>query len=109
MSHLMGINDAARRLGVCPDTVRRHIRIGLLQARQKPRGSKYQWLVEVPETRPAEAEPPLPGHVPTAAEYRRVCELADELRHMLAVATAELDARRHEVAQLFGLLDRAHK
>jgi Helix-turn-helix domain len=110
VSRVMSINDAARHLGVCPDTVRRHVRLGLLPARQKPRGTKYQWLVEVPEgpthtSLNSGSSEHGHGH-PTAEEYERVRELADELRRMLDVATTELAARRQEVAVLLALLER---
>ncbi len=114
MAQLMGINEAARYLGVCPDTVRRHIRLGLLQARQKPRGTKYQWLVEVPEMQEA-AKPDTGERVhshhqpPTVEEYERLQQLVDDLRHLLGVATTELDARRSETARLLALLERAQR
>jgi hypothetical protein len=100
----VGINEAARRLGVCPDTVRRHVRLGLLPAKQKPRGTKYQWLVELPDV---QAAPAVAGDGPNAQDYERLKELVAELRGMLGVATAELDARRKEVAQLLSLLEQS--
>ncbi len=108
MGRLMSINGAAQYLGVCPDTVRRHIRLGLLQARQKPRGTKYQWLVDVPDTAPADGvSPSASREVPGIEEYDHLLQMVSELRRMLDVATAELEARRQETARLLALLERA--
>ena len=98
----MSINEAAQCLGVCPDTVRRHIRMGLLVAKQKARGSKFQWLVEVQEDAPAG----MPGGSPTAGEYALLVEQMHELRQVLDTVTVEIAARRQEVALLLKLVGR---
>ena len=112
MPRVMTINQAAQHLAVCPDTIRRHVRMGLLPAQRKARGTRFQWMVEVPDSPPVEPSPSdssqPAGHTsPSAEEYRRMTELVDELRRMLTLATAELDARRQEVKQLLALLERA--
>lgn len=69
------------------------------------------WLVELPDgsadsTSTSSAE--VGGRTsPTAEEYNRLQQLVMDLRHMLQVVTAQLEARREEVAQLMRLLDRS--
>ncbi len=70
------IRDAAERLGVSSDTIRRRLKAGELAGRQEPQGTQgYRWLVQLPADPPA-ATPAVasgaPG-MPTAAAY----ELAD--------------------------------
>lgn len=45
----VGIKEAAERLGVSQDTIRRRIKAGEIPAQQEPMGSGYRWLVEVPD------------------------------------------------------------
>jgi predicted transcriptional regulator len=107
----MSINEAARELGVSPDTVRRHIRIGLLQARQKPRGRGYQWMVELPGSLEAGSPSGLDFQTsggPSVEEYQHMKDMVAELRRALEVTTAELEARREEVGRLLTLVEQAH-
>ena len=65
------IREAADRLGVSVDTVRRRLKAGELEGRQEPHGaSGYRWLVQLPDDAPAETPAPAP---PSADAY----ELAD--------------------------------
>jgi hypothetical protein len=110
----MGILEAARRLGVSPDTVRRHIRIGLLEAHQRPRGRGYTWVVDVPDTvipsSPRDGRTPVsdpPGASGASTASYDQTELVRDLRRALDVAYTEIEARRAEVARLLALLERA--
>jgi hypothetical protein len=111
MARSLSINDAARQLGLSPDTVRRRIRIGVLAAHQKPRGRGYQWIVDLPDAQPgtdAAGEPNADmGHAPTIEEYQQMKQQVIDLRRMLEVATAELEARRSETGRLLALLEQA--
>jgi excisionase family DNA binding protein len=40
--------EAARCLGISPDTVRRRISSGELKARREPHGANFTWWVEIP-------------------------------------------------------------
>ena len=65
------IREAADRLGVSVDTVRRRLKAGELTGRQEPHGaSGYRWLVQLPDDAPAETSATAP---PSADAY----ELAD--------------------------------
>ena len=95
------INQAAQCLGVCPDTVHRHVRMGLLMAKGKPRGSKSQRLVEFQRDAVG-----MHTGSPTVGEYGLLVEQLCELRQVLDTVTAEIAARRQEVALLRNLLGR---
>ncbi len=44
------IKDAAERLGVSADTIRRRLKAGELAGRQEPQGKQgYRWIVQLPE------------------------------------------------------------
>ncbi len=100
------IREAAARLGVSADTIRRRLKRGELAGQKERTPQGFTWLVEVPFTiepppRPdaspespaAPADPgPDEGTVP-AAEVRRLEQLVDVLQ-------TELEARRREVEQL---------
>ncbi len=51
------IKEAADRLGVSVDTVRRRLKAGDLEGRREPHGkSGYRWLVQLPDDAQAEGE-----------------------------------------------------
>ncbi len=70
------IRDAAERLGVSSDTIRRRLKAGELEGRQEPQGkSGYRWIVQLPEDAqdtPTAVGTAAPG-MPTPMAY----ELAD--------------------------------
>lgn len=80
------VKDAAQRLGVSADTVKRRIKAGALEARQEPTAQGYRWLVAIgaPET------PPAGG----AAEIAQLRAEAERLRGLLAEIAAERDYLR---------------
>jgi excisionase family DNA binding protein len=82
----LSVADAAARLGVSTDTVRRKLKRGQLQAKRDNHG---QWWVDVP----ADAKPPEPMRH-AAYEPRRdpVGVLVEELRNQLARIGTDLDA-----------------
>ncbi len=107
MTERVPIREAAARLGVSADTIRRRLKSGELAGQKERTPQGYTWLVEVPFTiepppRPdASPEPPAaPPAEPApdqttapAAEVRRLEQLVDVLQ-------TELEARRREVEQL---------
>jgi predicted DNA-binding transcriptional regulator YafY len=70
------IRDAAERLGVSSDTIRRRLKAGELDGRQEPQGKQgYRWIVQLPDDAqdtPTAVGTAAPG-MPTAMAY----ELAD--------------------------------
>jgi excisionase family DNA binding protein len=49
---LVTVPEAARRLGVTEDTVKRRLRKGELQGERKERSQGYTWMVELPDEEP---------------------------------------------------------
>ncbi len=102
------IKEAAGRLGVSPDTIRRRLKSGELtgQKEQTPQG--FTWLVEVPFTiepppRPdTPSEPPGPPPPADAAPNQATAPAAEvrRLEQLVEVLQTEIEARRREVEQL---------
>jgi excisionase family DNA binding protein len=101
MAEQLSIPEAARRLGVSQDTIRRRIRRGELPAHQQLTAQGYRWLVELPVDL-------LPGPLATEGETASLREEVQQLCEMVLILREELDARRREVQQLLALLQQAH-
>jgi excisionase family DNA binding protein len=67
------IKEAAERLGVSADTVRRHLKSGELEGRREPMGSGYRWIVQLDE----DLEPEPQAATGTAVASAEALELAD--------------------------------
>ena len=88
----VSIRETAAALGVSPDTVRRRIRAGQLEARK----ANGRWQVKVPDA--AAAPPPEPARDATALA-RQAADLQAEnrmLRGQLATMHATLDHEREQ-------------
>jgi len=86
------IKEAADRLGVSVDTVRRRLKAGELEGRQEPQGANgYRWLVQLPDDAPAETSATVP---PSADAY----ELAD--------ARARIEGLERLIDELAGQRDK---
>ncbi|MDP9355180.1 MAG: hypothetical protein M3R02_07835 [Chloroflexota bacterium] len=101
----MPIREAAARLGVSPDTIRRRLKSGELagQKEQTPQG--FTWLVEVPFTlepppRPDDAPPAPPPPEPAPDQSTAPTAEVRRLEQLVEVLQTELEARRREVEQL---------
>jgi DNA-binding transcriptional MerR regulator len=102
MTQQATIGEAARRLGVSPDTVRRHIRDGKLPASKQPTSRGLVWLVDLPDDI-------LEPGADAAREIERLHEDVGHWREMALSLRQELTARTSEVQQLLALLERAHE
>lgn len=91
------IREAAEKLGVSQDTVKRRLRSGQLPGRQEATGSGagFRWLVELPD------DPEQPSHGATVGAG----EVA-ALRELVSVLGGQLEARTREVSELHVLLER---
>jgi hypothetical protein len=95
----MPIREAARRLGVSQDTIRRRIRRGDLTAAREPTAQGFVWLVDLPEE---EAETGEPAPAGSASDL-------DHARELNRILLTELEARRREVSELHVLLSQAQR
>jgi excisionase family DNA binding protein len=98
------IREAAKRLGVSQDTVRRRLKAGELQGVQDPIPGGFTWLVELaPDAGPAEL-PGLPeaGVAATEAEFlrRRLADLEQERDRLAELLEGERSAHA-ETRQLW--------
>ena len=93
------IAQAAQRLGVSMDTIRRRISSNELKARKVPSSHGEMYMVELPDDTP-EAPQPKESKVDNNGEV-------ETLRKMLAILETELEARRREVQELHVLLQQA--
>jgi len=107
---LVTVPEAARRLGVTEDTVKRRLRKGELQGERKARPQGYTWMVELPDEE-SETDSTVtdtvssPGddtvdHRENNGEIRRLEEMVSMLQH-------QLEVREREVQELHVLLQQA--
>jgi len=92
----VSVGEAARRLGVSTDTIRRRISKGELTAHQEPTPQGFRWEVELELT-----DQPLNGH------DSNIEALVTTLQAQVQAQGEELDARRREVQELHVLLQTA--
>jgi len=92
----VSVQEAARRLGISVDTVRRRIGKGQLTARQEPTAQGFRWEVELQPN-----DQPLNGHESS------IDALVTTLQAQVLAQAEELDARRREVQELHVLLQTA--
>jgi len=94
----VSISDAATRLGISPDTVRRRIGKRTLTGHQEPTAQGFRWKVELPETNGQEATN---GHHENGGTMEN---LVVTLQAQVKAQADELEARRREVSELHVLL-----
>lgn len=114
---LVTLVEAAHRLGVSVDTVRRRLQKGELRGQQQPRPSGHIWLVELDEEvnqnsrladRSADAEQG--DHACLAAcqaDIRRLEEMVAMLQAHIITQGSELEAKNQQISELHVLLQQA--
>src|SRR5262245_10480692 len=98
------INEAARRMGVSREAIRRRIRSGSLFARREPYQDHFRWLVELPEESQPAPPCPDPRRAPPAAEPAIAAHLR-RLEETVQILARELDARDADIKRLHDLLE----
>jgi len=91
----VSVGEAARRLGVSTDTIRRRIGKGELTAHREPTPQGFRWEIEL-----GPDDQPLNGHGDNEL-------LVTTLQAQVQAQADELDARRREVQELHVLLQTA--
>jgi len=92
----VSVGEAARRLGISVDTVRRRIGKGELTAHQEPTPQGYRWEIELQPN-----DQPFNGHEGLTEA------LVTALQAQVMAQAEELDSRRREVQELHVLLQTA--
>jgi hypothetical protein len=91
--------EAAHRLGVSVDTVKRRIQKGELKGHQQPRPQGFVWLVEMPEESNQPGSNPADTPVDTAVstgELRRLEEMVQFLKAELVARDAQVESWKQE-------------
>ena len=128
---LVPMGEAAQRLGVSVDTIRRRLRKGELQGQHRPTPQGFIWLVHVDQlsalaptgslgtirrdSAPADAKAragtaitgPACDATPTGADLHAFRELVDVLRHEIDTRDRQLEAKDGQIEQLHLLLKQA--
>jgi hypothetical protein len=121
MMELVTMTEAARRLDVTVETVKRRLRRGELQGQKQPRPQGFTWLIEMPEdTDDRDSTPSVtPSDTPTSnAEVHRLEDMIsllqkelditrEELEHQRSVYQSELVSKNKQIEQLHILLQQA--
>jgi hypothetical protein len=97
MMGLVTMTEAARRLDVTVETVKRRLRRGELQGHKQPRPQGFTWLIEMPEdTGDQDSTPSVtPLDIPTSnAEVHRLEDMVSLLQRELAITREELEHQR---------------
>jgi hypothetical protein len=92
------IAEAAQRLRLSEQTVRRRIRSGELPGVQVSTPQGFIWAVELPDD--------LPTDHPDSGEVKALRELVDTLRAQIETLNVELESRRREAQEFLFLLQR---
>jgi len=96
------IAQAAERLGVSMDTIRRRISKGEIKARKVPSAHGEMYMIEIPDNASQQTEEKAgknnDGHNSSEIEA---------LRKTISILETELEARRREVQELHVLLQQA--
>jgi len=92
----VSVGEAARRLGVSTDTIRRRIGKGELLAHREPTPQGFRWEIELE-----------PNNQPLNDHEGSTEALVTALQAQVQAQADELDARRREVQELHVLLQTA--
>jgi hypothetical protein len=92
---LVSLPEAAQRLGVSVDTVKRRLRRGELKGRQEPRPQGYTWLIEVPDNNSGSTAD---SNATSMADLDSGTVEVLNLREMLTMAQAQITVQQEQLA-----------
>ena len=121
MMELVTMTEAARRLDVTVETVKRRLRRGELQGHKQPRPQGFTWLIEMPEETGDQDNTPsvTPSGTPLSnTEVHRLEGMVsllqkelditrEELQHQRSMYQDELVSKNKQIEQLHVLLQQA--
>ena len=91
MGEQVPLREAARRLGVSPDTVRRRMKAGTLEAEKRPTPQGGEWWITLPDDVPPAGEPDA-----DAADARAGAVELATLRGQVTMLEARVEELRDE-------------
>ena len=92
---MVSVPEAARRLGISTDTLKRRLKRGLLLGEKQTNG---HWLIEVPN------QTSVQRGQPTKSEARAPCGEIRRLEQTVAILQKELERRSDETERLHVLI-----
>jgi hypothetical protein len=95
----VSIAEAAQKLKVSEQTIRRRIKSGDLPSTQVGTPQGYIWIVELPDNYSTDS--------PESGEIKALRELVENLQARIAAQEIELESRRHEAQEFLFLLQQA--
>jgi transposase len=106
----VSIQEAATRLGVSVETIRRRLHRGVLKARQVPTPQGFVWMVELPNEEPQQdirSEESAPLHELVAVLKSQLEKKDHQLEIQAAAHQEQLEAKDRQIEQLHVLLQQA--
>jgi predicted site-specific integrase-resolvase len=106
----ISIQEAATRLGVSVETIRRRVHKGVLKSRQVPTPQGFVWMVELPNEEPQReipAEESEPLHELVAVLKAQLEQKDHQLEIQAAAHQEQLEAKDRQIEQLHVLLQQA--
>jgi predicted ArsR family transcriptional regulator len=106
----VSIQEAATRLGVSVETIRRRLHNGVLKARQVPTPQGFVWMVELPNEEPQQethSGEPEALHELVAVLKAQLEKKDHQLEIQAAAHQEQLEAKDRQIEQLHVLLQQA--
>ena len=102
---LAALPEAAQRLGVSVDTVKRRLRRGELKGQRVPRPQGYTWLIELPDS---QIDSMADSTASSTAELDSATIEVLNLREMLAMAQSQIATQKEELANKNKQIEQLH-
>ena len=106
----ISIQEAAMRLGVSVETIRRRAHKGVLKSRQVPTPQGFVWMVELPNDEPQRETPSEESDEPLHELVEVLKAQLEKKDHQLEIQAAhqeQLEAKDRQIEQLHVLLQQA--
>jgi excisionase family DNA binding protein len=102
---LVALPEAAQRLGVSVDTVKRKLRRGELRGQRVPRPQGYTWLIELPDS---QMDSMADCTASSMAELDSATIEVLNLREMLAMAQSQIANQKEELVSKNKQIEQLH-
>jgi excisionase family DNA binding protein len=102
---LVSLPEAAQRLGVSVDTVKRRLRRGEMKGQRVPRPQGYTWLIELQDNQP---DSMADSTASSTAELDAATIEVLNLREMLVMAQSQIATQQEELASKNKQIEQLH-